>query len=125
MLVYLVNASLVICHEIDSAYWHEWTLFHLPGGPEGFVAMHLVVVPLLLVGLVQVAGGTSHARWWSLAIGVAGCLGCVAHLVFLAAGDERFASPFSLALIIAFGMSSAALILAAVKTPSIPVQRTR
>ena len=30
--LYLVNASLLVTHEIDSAYWNEWELLHLPGG---------------------------------------------------------------------------------------------
>ena len=31
-LIYLINATLLIVHEIDSAYWEEWKLFGLPGG---------------------------------------------------------------------------------------------
>ena len=30
--LYLANTALLIAHEIDSAYWKEWELFHLPGG---------------------------------------------------------------------------------------------
>lgn len=25
--LYLANATVLITHEIDSAYWHEWELF--------------------------------------------------------------------------------------------------
>jgi hypothetical protein len=115
LVAYLANASLVLCHEIDSAYWQEWRLFHLPGGSAGFVAMHLVVVPIILVGLVIVARGSAQSRWWSILIGAAGSAGCIAHLTFLARGDESFSTPFSVALIVAFGLSSVTLTIIALK----------
>jgi hypothetical protein len=113
LFIYLLNATLVLCHEIDSAYWHEWRLFHLPGGAAGFVAMHLVVVPIILVGLVAVARGSAQSRWWSIPIGIAGAAGCIAHLGFLARGDESFSTRFSVALIVAFGLSSVTLTIIA------------
>jgi hypothetical protein len=44
--IYLVNATLLIVHEIDSAYWKEWELFKLPGGAGGFVILHKVKIIL-------------------------------------------------------------------------------
>ena len=108
--VYLVNASLVLCHEVDSAIWREWELFHLPGGAVGFVAVHLVVVPLILVGLVQLGDGGPGRRWICLLVGLGGLVGASAHGTFLVLGDARFATGFSIALIAAFGLTSAALL---------------
>ena len=116
LFIYLLNATLVLCHEIDSAYWHEWQLFRLPGGPEGFVAMHLLVVLLILVGLVMVVNRTARSRLWSIAIGSAGTAGCAIHLAFLTHGNERFTTVFSIALIAAFGLSSATLTVIALRT---------
>jgi hypothetical protein len=45
---YLVNATLLINHEIDSAYWREWELFHLPGAVTDFILIHLPVVFIVL-----------------------------------------------------------------------------
>jgi len=45
-IVYLANTTLLICHEIDFAYWREWELFHIPGGPIVFVTLHLPLVAL-------------------------------------------------------------------------------
>lgn len=39
--LYVVNTVLLINHEIDSAYWHEWELFNMKGGVEGFLLIHL------------------------------------------------------------------------------------
>jgi hypothetical protein len=52
--VYLVNATLLINHEIDSAYWHEWDLFKLPGDIAGFLIIHFPVLFLGMYGLVPV-----------------------------------------------------------------------
>lgn len=38
--LYLANAILLICHEMDSAYWKEWELFRLPGGITLFLIIH-------------------------------------------------------------------------------------
>jgi hypothetical protein len=32
--VYLPNFALLVTHQIDSAYWRECELFHLPGGVQ-------------------------------------------------------------------------------------------
>jgi hypothetical protein len=107
--VYLVNATLVICHEIDSAYWHEWDLFHLPGGAAGFVALHLILIPLVLVGLILIERGAASGRVLSLVIGLGGLAGSLTHIFFLWSGDDRFRTVFSTGLIAAFGLSSALL----------------
>ncbi len=113
--VYLINAVLVICHEIDSAYWHEWDLFHLPGGAPGFVALHLALIPLVLVGLVLLDRGTASGRAIALLVGLGGLAGALVHGFFLWSGDERFRTTFSTGLIVAFGLSSALVVAAGIR----------
>ena len=48
--LYLLGATVLITHEIDSAYWHEWKLFGIPGGIQAFVDLNLVLVILILYG---------------------------------------------------------------------------
>jgi len=118
LAVYFVNASLLLCHEIDSAVWKEWDLFHLPGGGPGFVALHLALVPLVLWGLVAVVRRSRSARGLALLVGLGGLAGAVAHATFLLSGDPRFATPLSEALIVAFGVASLAqVLLAATRGP--------
>ena len=113
LAVYFVNASLLLCHEIDSAVWREWDLFHLPGGAAGFVAMHLALVPLVLWGLVALVRRSPNGRWLALVVGLGGIAGGAAHATFLLSGDPRFATPLSLALIAAFTVASLAQTLLA------------
>src|SRR5512146_2873166 len=35
---------LLIVHEIDSAYWHEWNLFGIPGGIQAFLLANVLLV---------------------------------------------------------------------------------
>ena len=45
--VYMINSVFLINHEIDSAYWNEWTLFKLKGGINSFLIIHLPLIFLL------------------------------------------------------------------------------
>ncbi len=51
---YLITATLLILHEIDSAYWQEWKLFNLPGDITGFLLFHIPILPFFMMGLVEV-----------------------------------------------------------------------
>ncbi|MDH3718502.1 MAG: hypothetical protein OES79_10325 [Planctomycetota bacterium] len=110
LIAYAVNATLLLCHEIDSAHWEEWTLFQLPGGSEGFVAVHIVLIGVVLWGLILVDRGHAWWRWFSLLLGLAGVTGGCLHFYFLLAGDARFSSSFSMGLIAAFLVTSLAQI---------------
>jgi hypothetical protein len=46
--LYLINTALLSTHEVDSAYWREWDLFHLPGGLPGFLLLHISLFLLVL-----------------------------------------------------------------------------
>jgi len=50
MWLYLLNAAVLITHEIDSAYWHEWELFAMPGGIQLFLVLNLILVVFVLYG---------------------------------------------------------------------------
>ena len=110
--VYLINATLILCHEIDSAYWREWDLFVIPGGETGFVAVHLVLIPLVFFGFVSLEREGPFARAMSLIMASGGIAGFIAHGIFLLSGDKRFGTPFSIGLIIALGLSSMLLAFA-------------
>jgi len=93
--VYLFNAVLLINHEIDSAYWHEWNLFRLPGGITGFLILHFPLLVLVLYGLVLVYQFT----WWglmlSLLLSLGGMFAFVVHTHFIRRGRREFDTPIS------------------------------
>ena len=93
--VYLVNTVLLILHEMDSAFWKEWELFHLPGGSTGFLLVHFPLYCLGLYGLVLVARETPVGLIYSLVISLAGIGAFLLHSWFLHKGRPEFNVPVS------------------------------
>jgi hypothetical protein len=98
--IYLVNAVVLISHEIDSAYWREWELFRLPGGIQLFLVLNLLLVGLVLWGFRSVLLWTRGARAFSYLLACLGFLAVLIHGIFLAAGAPEFRLPMSLALLL-------------------------
>ena len=88
--LYLVNTTLLILHEMDSAYWKEWELFHLPGEIGGFLLLHFPIFILGLSGLVLVWEGKTAGLIFSLVISVAGIFAFCIHTYFLLKGHKAF-----------------------------------
>lgn len=98
-LLYLANASLLVTHEIDSAYWNEWELLHLPGGIQFFLVLNLVLVALVLFGYRLVILRRRSGLWSSLGLASAGLLAFLIHATFLARGHPDFRLPASVAVL--------------------------
>jgi len=81
--IYLINATLLILHEIDSAYWQEWKLFNLPGGITGFLLFHIPVLPFFMYGLVEVYNQSPNAWFFSLILSFTGIFAFCIHLFFI------------------------------------------
>ena len=92
--VYLINAVLLILHEIDSAYWKEWELFRLPGGVTSFLLVHIPILLLVLYGLVLVSQRAFAGLVLSLILGFAGVFAFSIHAYFIRRGRDEFKSPF-------------------------------
>lgn len=111
--LYLANAVFLILHEIDSAYWKEWELFGLPGGPAGFLLLHIPLLFLVLYGLLPVARQLPSGLWFSLALGAGGILAFGIHTVYLKKGKPQFDVPVSKFILAATLALSAAQIMVA------------
>lgn len=99
--LYIINAVLLIVHEIDSAYWQEWKLFKLPGGIGFFLLLHLPLVFLILWGLLQLQQNTAAGYVISFILAAAGIFAFTIHMVFMAKGSPEFKTPLSIFLLIA------------------------
>jgi len=115
---YLVNAVLLIVHEIDSAYWKEWNLFNtlLPGsapaasgasestGPLGvnfFMLFHIPAMLVVLIGLVEVFKQTMLGWYLSLFLAACGLFAFCIHTWFIKRGHPEFRTPISQMILIA------------------------
>ena len=93
--IYLINAVLLINHEIDSAYWREWDLFGLPGGITGFLLIHFPLLFLVLYGLVLVYQLTIAGLILSLVLSLGGVFAFAIHTYFFRKGRNEFTTPIS------------------------------
>ena len=109
--LYSVNATLLIVHEIDSAYRQEWKLFRLPGGISFFLILHLPLVFLILYGLVQVQQESQAGQILSLVLSLAGIFAFSIHTFFSYRGHPEFKTPISIVILMAtLGVSVAQLV---------------
>ena len=93
--VYLVNAVLLIDHEIESGYWKEWELFHLPGGLTGFLLVHFPLLFFILLGLVLVYQQAIAGLVLSLLLSLGGIFAFSIHSFFIWRGRDEFKLPIS------------------------------
>ena len=93
--IYLINAILLINHEIDSAYWKEWELFKLPGGIGGFLLLHFPLLFLILYGLVCLDRQAFSGLIISLIISAGGIFAFCIHMAFIRKGRHEFDAPIS------------------------------
>jgi hypothetical protein len=98
--IYVLNLALLATHEIDSAYWHEWNLFGLPGGIQLFLVLNFVLLAVFLVGLVRLVRGHASAAWFSLALAGSGILAFGLHSLFLYLGHPEFRLPVCLTILV-------------------------
>lgn len=88
--IYTVNLLFLIVHEMDSAYWKEWELFHLPGGLGGFLLLHFPLLLPALWGVVQVRELTRAGLIISLVVAGTGIFAFSIHTYFIKKGREEF-----------------------------------
>ncbi len=106
--LYLVNAVLLICHEIDSAYWKEWELFKLPGGITLFLILHFPMLFLILYGLILVFTKTFGGLVISLILSAGGIFAFSIHTYFIKQGRDEFRIPISIFILVTMAIVSLA-----------------
>ena len=105
--LYFANAVLLICHEIDSAYWKEWDLFGMKGGINLFLVLHVPVVAAILYGLAEMQRRTFPGLVFSMVMAVAGVCAFGIHVYFMSRGRSEFRTPVSLSILCATLLVSA------------------
>jgi hypothetical protein len=96
---YLVNAAILITHQIDAAYWHEWDLFGMPGGIQLNLLLNIPLVMLMLFGQQCLTQGRTAGIVFSWLLVAGGLIAAGIHSYFLFQGDDTFRLPVSLGLL--------------------------
>ena len=98
--LYIINLALLATHEIDSAYWHEWNLFNLPGGIDLFLVFNLVLLLLFLFGFEKVVKWENSAVFFSYLLTFSGIFTFAIHSYFILNGHPEFNSFISYSILI-------------------------
>jgi hypothetical protein len=94
--LYLINAIILINHEIDSAFWKEWELFKMRGGISGFLLLHFPLLFLILYGLIAVWLKYATGLYFSLLLSCAGIVAFLIHAFFIKRGHKEFRTSMSI-----------------------------
>lgn len=93
-VIYIVNATLLVLHEIESAYEKEWELLNLPGGITGFLLLHVPLVCVLFYGAVEIGKGSGAGLIIGLISGIGGVVPFLVHKIIVKRNDH-FNTPVS------------------------------
>jgi len=109
-IIFIINATLLILHEIESAYWKEWEILKLPGHITGFIIIHIPILLLMLYGLIEIEKQSSASNIFGLVFGIGGLAPFVVHTL-LAKKENRFNLVISKILIYSSAVSGALLLI--------------
>jgi hypothetical protein len=98
--VVILNLALVLTHQVDGAYWHEWEMFQLPGGIQLNNFINVLTFLALLYLFVPVVQRKASGVTCSLVIAAISALVLPTHVGFAIAGYQQFHLPFSIFIIV-------------------------
>jgi multisubunit Na+/H+ antiporter MnhC subunit len=100
--IYVINATILINHEIDSAYWQEWKLLNPDNknGINGFIILHIPMIMLILLGLILLYDQKLSGLIISLILSAGGIFAFFFHYYHLRKGRPEFNSVLSKSIII-------------------------
>jgi hypothetical protein len=101
--VYILVLNILIGHQIDASYWHEWEMFQLSGGVELFDCFNLIIFPPFLFGLIY-ANQPSRFLPFAVSLGLMGFITTLIHIGFYSLGYKQFHLPISASLIAGAGI---------------------
>ena len=82
-LLYILNATLLLLHEIESAYEKEWELLNLPGKITGFLLLHIPIILLIFYGLLEIEKNTTIGLLFGIILGIGGIIPFAVHKIFV------------------------------------------
>jgi len=113
VFLYILNAMLLLLHEIESAYEKEWEILKLPGKIDGFLLLHVPILFIFFYGLYCIITYPQAQTVLSIIMGIAGCIPFFVHKVMVNR-KESFNRPISNIIIFGNILSGIALIIAGV-----------
>jgi hypothetical protein len=98
--IVVLNLALIITHQIDAAYWHEWEMFALPGGIQFFNFLNFFIFLFLVSCFIPVTQRKRFGFAYSIVIAAMCSLALPIHTGFAIAGFTQFHLPSSIIVIV-------------------------
>ena len=99
--LFLANATVLITHQIDAAYWHEWELFAIPGGNQVNLLLNIPIIALVLYSHIRVVANLHTGMAFYKLLAGLGFLTVGIHSFFFVRASESFSQPVSVGLLVA------------------------
>ena len=80
---YIINATLLVLHEIESAFEKEWELLKLPVKLTGFLLLHVPILLLFFWGLLEIDRSSARGLVIGVVTGASGLAPLLVHKVLL------------------------------------------
>jgi len=81
--LYIANATLLLLHELESAYEKEWEILKLPGKITGFLLLHIPIIVLLFYGLIEIEKESAAGLILGVITGIGGIIPLFAHKIIV------------------------------------------
>jgi len=86
-------------HQIDAAYWQEWTMFNLPGGIQVYLLFNIIIIPIILIGYKSVIIKDHRANMYCYLCAGLGLVTFIIHSVLFILQYKQFDLPLSKVII--------------------------
>lgn len=114
-LLYVVNATLLLLHELESAYEKEWKILKLPGQISGFLIFHIPIIIFLFYGVIEIEKSSTIGFISGIIFGISGTIPFMVHKLFIKTPNQ-FNLPISNAIIYLNILSGIGLLFFSVKS---------
>lgn len=95
---FILNAVLLVLHEIESSYEKEWEILKIPVKITGFILLHVPILLLLFYGAIEIERQSAIGYVLGIISGAGGLIPFVVHKVVFK-DKEHFNLPVSNVLI--------------------------
>ncbi|MFC1532706.1 DUF6713 family protein [Thermodesulfobacteriota bacterium] len=82
-MIYILNATLLLLHEIESAYEKEWEILKLPGKITGFLLFHIPIIFLIFYGIFEIERKSFIGLIFCVVFGISGIIPFIVHKIIV------------------------------------------
>lgn len=82
-VLYIINATLLLLHEIESGFEKEWEILKLPGKITGFLVMHIPIIFFLFYGTLEIEKQTILGLILGVVTGIGGLIPFIVHKIIV------------------------------------------